>query len=46
MKPETIPSPLSISKSAATGVALMIFESAATQFSSTILMSATNHFRY
>jgi hypothetical protein len=42
MKPETIPSRLPISESAATRDALMIPESAATQFSSTISMSATN----
>jgi hypothetical protein len=42
MKPETIPSRLPISKSAATRDALMIPESAATHFSSTISMSAAN----
>jgi hypothetical protein len=44
MKPEMISSPLLISKSTTTGVALMISESAATQFSSTILMFAANKF--
>jgi len=39
MKPETIPSPLSISDSAATWVALMISESTITQFSSIIFAS-------
>jgi len=38
MKPETIPSPLSISEYAATWVALMISESAITQFSSIIFV--------
>jgi hypothetical protein len=39
MKPETIPSPLLISELAVTWVALMIFESAMTQFSSIIFVS-------
>jgi hypothetical protein len=39
MKPEMIPSPLPISKSAATGVVSMISESTATQFSSIISVS-------
>jgi hypothetical protein len=48
MKPEMIPSPLSISESAATGAVSTISESTATQFSSTIsvsveiVLSATN----
>jgi len=44
MKPETIPSPLLISESTATGVALMISESALTRFSSTISVSVANQF--
>ena len=40
--PKTTSSSVLISKSTATGVALMIYESAATQFSSTIFASAVN----
>jgi hypothetical protein len=40
IKPETIPSPLLISESTTTWVALMIFKSVVTQFSSTIYVSA------
>jgi hypothetical protein len=42
MKPEMIPSPLSIQKSAM--ISLLISESATTQFSSTIVVSAANQF--
>jgi len=42
MKPEMIPLPLSIQKSAM--ISLLISESATTQFSSTIVVSAANQF--
>jgi len=45
VEPKTTPSPLSISESAVTGVAFMIFQSTATQFSSMNLASAVNHIR-
>jgi hypothetical protein len=43
---EMIPSLLPICESAATGVALMIFESAVTHFSSTISVLAANQAHY
>ncbi|KAL9400867.1 hypothetical protein Peur_004716 [Populus x canadensis] len=44
VKPKTTPSPMPISKSTTTGIALTTSESIANQFSSTISVSAMNHF--
>jgi hypothetical protein len=44
VKPETTQSSLPIFESATTGIALMTFELSATQFSSTISVSAANQF--